>query len=196
MESSKETTAEAAAPSGAVAAKEAENAIVRKAFFQNEPLLRSISALLLGVKIDEGQKKVIRQTFAEPVLYGIVRKRFLPEFDDAIAIGQANDPWMGIETDIFGKSKETIMQAVGYKEKLIALTERAMKLLVDPEAEQIDLSITSEILANDPMGTNIMARCQYVKNVNQQIIFLWIVGNQKVETPKEKEKTEKKNSSK
>lgn len=175
-----EKTAEAATPAGVAALHAKENEIVRKTFCKNEDLLRAMSNIMLGVCKNPAEKGLLKATFADPEVFQIVKKRFLPSLDDAVMLAQAKDSWSGIDIDIAGRSAEQVAQFVGYKALLIEMTEQAVELFRNPDGVGVDLSITPDLLKSDPMGTRILARSQYVKNVNQQVSYLWIMGNQEV----------------
>ncbi len=159
---------------------EKDQEVLRKTFFDNEGLLRAMSKVMFGVALSEPEKGMLRTTFADDEVFYVVKRRFLPSLDDPMSLAQAKDAWSGIELDIAGKPRDVVEQLVGYKARLIAMTEQAVVLLRNPEDPAVDLSVDARLI-NDPLGTKVLARAQYIVNVNQQISFLWIAGNQKKE---------------
>ncbi len=176
-----ERTAESLPPDGVRDLYEKDQEILRKTFFKNEELLRAMGNIMLGVCKSDVERSLLKSAFADPAVFSVVKRRFLPSLDDPMALGQAKDEWSGIEVDIAGRSPEQVRQSVEYKAHLIAMTRQAVELLRTPTGSRVDLDIDETSLANDPMGSRIMARANFVKNVNQQITFLWIAGNQKKE---------------
>lgn len=170
--------AEAAAPSGVRNLYEKQQELVRKTFCKNEELLQAMSNIMLGTCKSTKEKGMLRATFGDPEVFEMVKRRFLPRLEDSIALGQAKDTWDGIELDIAARSPDQIRQFVEYKSKLIAMTEQAVELLRNPDGESVDLTVDPASLAADPLGSKIMARANYIKNVNNQITYLWIAGNQ------------------
>ncbi len=170
-------TAEAAAPDGVRELYEKTQELLRKTFVGNEPLLRAMSNVMLGVCESASEKGLLKATFVDPEVFRVVKARFLPSLADAMTLAQAKDEWVGIELDISGKPEYTVQQMVGYKARLIAMMRQGVELLRNPDGTPVDLSV-DETLAGDPMGTKVMARAQYIMNVNQQITFIWIAANQ------------------
>lgn len=177
-------TLEAATPTHVRAMYEKEQELLRKTFCKNEDLLRAMSNIMLGTCTDPAEKGLLKATFADEEVFRMTRKRFLPQLDDGMMLAQAKDSWSGIEVDIAGKLPEQVEQFVGYKELLIKMTEQAVALLRNPDGASVDLTVNSGMLKEDPLGKRILARSQFIKNVNQQISFMWIAGNQKKEETK------------
>lgn len=181
---------------------EEENAIVRVAFLGNEPLLKSIRALFFGLGVDEGEKSQIKTTFSNADLLRIVSKKFLPSPLKDTPIGQMQDVWLGAEQMVYGSSPTTIHQAIQYKYKSIEMSKKALALLVNPDGPAIDLTFVpwqgKPEEDPDPLGIDLLTRNQYMRHVEAQLTFLWIIANQTPPpaTPKEAAKRAAQDSAK
>lgn len=171
-----------------------EKSIIQATFKDNEPLLKSIRALFFGLPITDEERALIKTTFVSADLRAIMWKRFCPTLDRDTPIGQVQDIWLGAESMVFGQSRDTIYQAVNYKQLAIEYTTTALNLLVDPNGPQIDLTYKPSGI--DPLEVALLARSQFIRHVEQQLLFLKLIGDQKVEKPTEKTERTKKDSSK
>lgn len=162
-----------------------ENAIIRTAFTDNEGLLKSMRALFFGLGATDQEKEQVRAAFLNPDLLRIIRAKFLPVLSKETPIGQVQDVWLGAEQMVFGVSKDTIEQAIKFKAEAIGMTEMALTLLTDPTGEQIDLTVKPYSAATDPLAIGLLARNQFIRHIEQQLVFIKIISEQKIETPKE-----------
>lgn len=180
-------TSEAVA--AATAQTEKDNATVKSLFQNNEAMLKIMRALFLGLGVTAAEKEQVRSMFSNNELLRIVRNKFYPELSRETPIGQVADVWLGVEQMIFGVPQDTITQAVQYKDLALDMTRKALKLLENPDGEQIDVSYDPKAHLNDPLRINLLARNQYIRHVETQLTALWIIANQKTAETKDSKPT-------
>lgn len=184
-------------PQQNVPVPEKEQEIIRSTFKDNEPLLQAIRALMFGLSPTSEEKERVRTAFANKELLTIVRRRFYPVLDKTSPIGQVQDAWMGAEQMVFGQSPSTVEQAIGYKEIALHMTKAGLDLLENPDAPAPELSYSKVRYPNDPLGVQLLARNQYIRHVEQQLLFLKLIADQKPpEQPNVREEKQKARSAK
>lgn len=160
--------------------REDENLLIQKTF--SEELLLAMRSLFYGLEFNDSDKTLIRAVFSDPKALVAVRRRFLPKLDTSTPIGSVGDAWIGVEENIYGAHRDTIKQAIGYKELVIDMTEKALQLLENPDGQRISLKYQPEL--DDELGTKLLARNMFIKHVESQLNFLKIVmGNKPKELP-------------
>jgi hypothetical protein len=162
----------------AMLATEEERKQIVSVFKDNDQLLKSIRAVLLN--LNPTGSDVTSVMGLSPEVKKIIKNRFLPELDKETPIGQIKDSWLGAEQMVFGQHRDAIEQAIKYKEAAIEMTKDALKLL-DGEGDPIDLTFSPNPL--DPLAIGLMARNQFIRHVETQLFALYVVANQKQETP-------------
>lgn len=175
-----------------IVVQDEEIALIKSVFADNDELLQAMRALFFGLEIKESDKKAIEETFASDALMKIIQKRFLPTLNAEAPIGQVSDVWLGAETMIFGASQGTIAQAVLYKERSIDMTRRALALLRNTDGERISLEVNG---LQDELGVDILARNQFIRHIESQLLFLKIIAGTKDESPEDAKKRLAQNSS-
>lgn len=178
-------------PQGMLPVNKEETDLIRSVFKDNENLLKVMRALFLGLGVSQDEKNLIKSTFSNGTLVKVIENRFLPSIDKDMPIGQVADVWLGAEQMIFGAHKDTITQAVGYKEQSIQLTRQAIGLLENPDNEAPSIEFKGE---TDVLGVSLLARNQFIRHVEQQLLFLKMIAEQKEETEKEKKERMAKDS--
>lgn len=161
---------------------EQEADLIRGVFANNENLLKLIRALFLNLGITQEEKESIKGTFSSKPLRDVIWKRLYPTLSKDLPIGQVQDIWLGTEQMVFGATTDTIKQALGYKEKSLEMTKTALELLENPDGQSLDLSYDPE---RDPLGIDLLARNQFIRHVESQLAYLWLIASQKKLTPKE-----------
>lgn len=175
---------------------EEEVALIRSTFYKNDELLKSMRALMFGLETSQEEKETIKNTFANEVILNIVSKRFYPTLDRNSAIGVSKDSWLGVEEMIFGMSKDTIKQAIEYKKIALEMTNKALILLENPDNENSLFELVYNPDEDDDLGIKLLARNQFIKHVEHQLLFLKQISEIKEETEEEKKERQEKNSSK
>lgn len=161
-----------------------EDAKIIKKTFKDESILKSMRVVMLGLAPTDGDKSLVRSIFSDIDVRRIVRSRFLPALSRDTPIGTANDVWLGVESMVFGSPRDTIEQAVKYKEASIAMTRDGLALLENPDAGFISVDLVPNV-DMDPLQITLLARNQYVRHVESQLMFLWVIAN--LPEPKEGE---------
>lgn len=175
---------------------EQEIELIKKTFADNEPLLKLMRALFFGLEVSKAEKDTILSTFASDELRAIMWKRFLPSLSKDLPIGQAADVWLGVEGMVFGAHRDQIEQAVEYKELSIKMTQQALELLENPDAHVMDVSYGTKKHPGDALQVNLLARNQYIRHIESQLMFLFIIAGQKTETVADAKKRLQQSSSK
>lgn len=170
--------------------------LIKKSFKEKEALLISVRALMYGIKLLPDEKAHIKSVFADPELRELMQRRFLPDISASREqpLGQIQDIWLNAEQMVFGASRDQIEQATKYKMKAAEFTRHALVLLENPEGTAVPYGVSS--FEEDPLQINLMARNMFLRHVDQQLLMLNLIANQKVETKKEEEERNVRNSSK
>ncbi len=179
----------------APAADAREVEVIKKAFEDNEKVLKTMRAIMFGLPVTDAEKEEVKALFADDELYGFVKKRFAPELDKDTEIGKVQDMWLGAEQMIFGQSEITIEQAIQYKDASIKMTRHAVALLRDPDGQAPNVAYDPTIISNDPLGVQLLTRNQYMRHIESQLLFLWVIANNKKENQEEINKRLEQNSS-
>lgn len=170
--------------------------LLKATFRKNEALLKSIRALFLGMKVSKTEKDAIRSAFASKELLAVFERRFLPTLDRESPIGQVQDEWLGAEKMIFGMGPEQIAQAHGYKVKSIAMTRTALDLLKNPDGPTVSVSsYKPKSIEEDPLQIDLLSRNQFLRHVENQLTFIWVLASAEEQTPEQKKEKSTKDSS-
>lgn len=179
------------------AAQQKEIDLIKQTFKDKEgTLLKQVRALMLGVRLLPDEKQHIASVFSDGDLRAIFQRRFLPDIQDSrdTGLGQLSDIWLGAEQMIFGATAMQIEQGAKYKERAIALTRVALALLENPDGPVPAYKVSS--YAEDPLQIELMARNMFIKHVDNQLLMMFMIANQEVETQKEKDERHIRNSTK
>jgi hypothetical protein len=163
---------------------EKELAVIQRTFKDNDELLKSMRAVMLNLSPSESDKKLVTDVFADDALYALVYKRFLPTLSKDSPIGQASDVWLGAEQMVFGQSESAILQAIEYKERSIEMTQKALEALRDSSKIEADVIFSARKYLNDPWGINLLARNQFIRHIESQLLFLKLIAAQTKADPK------------
>ena len=163
-----------------------ETELIKATFTGNESLLKIIRKFLLGIATSAAEKDAIRGVFANDELFQGVRRKFLPALDDDTDIGQNSEPWAHAEKMILGMPPDTIKQALAYKHGAIKMTQNAMDGLRDPHGVTMpSMMYDPDMTGEDELGIRLLTRNMYIRNVEDQLVFLWIIAEQENATPEE-----------
>ena len=175
---------------------EREITLIKKTFCENEYLLKAIRALFLNLGVTDEEKSAIKATFSDKELLALMHKKFYPQLDKDASIGTTMDVWMGVEQMVFGKGISEIYQAVQYKDEALKMTKKALALLENPDGEKIDVTFDPALSVKDDYQIRLLARNQFIKHVESQLMFLMIIAGKKDETVEQTTQRLTKNSSK
>lgn len=169
-------------------ARQKEVDLLRRSFKDNEELLKKMRALFFGFPMSEADNKLIRDTFASEELKLVVRKSIFPVLNPDVPIGQVADFWLGTEQNVFGMTKDTIYQAVNSKQEVLAMLHKAMKLLDNPEGDKVSVDYSPSMFPMDELQVNLLARNLYIRTIETGLNIIKGVAETKEETPAEKAK--------
>ena len=177
-----------------LSSSEEEISLLKRAFSENEILLKAVRCLFLGFKISKTEMDLIRSNFKDINLVKALKKKMYPEIDPTSNIGELSDFWLGTETEIIGKDPETINQIVASKQMTLELLESAFNLLKEPTNNSIDLSF-DYTGRTDKFQIKLLARNKYIKSVETGLTILKVIAGQKEETiAQAKERLQKESS--
>jgi hypothetical protein len=155
------------------------NALIKQVFGKHPNLVQLMQSLFLGFELTSDEKELIKSTFTNDELFEAIRRRIAPRLERDTIVGQQSDEWAGLETDIYGSHPDKIYQAVHYKKEAIAMANKAVALLRNPDGEQIDISFDPDSKINDPLQIKLLARNMYIKMIQNQLSTIWIISEQK-----------------
>lgn len=184
---------QASAQSASPVISDKDVAIIKGVF--NEDFLKSTRAIMLGLGATPAEKETVSSVFRDTNVRSLIWRRFLPSIDRAAPIGQLQDIWFGAEQMVFGQQRDTIEQAIGYKTKAIEMTKQALACLDNPDLPAPDIN-TWPNTAIDPLQIGFQARNMFIRHIDQQLAYLWLIAQQEDKTPKEIEKQRKLDSTK
>lgn len=172
-----------------------EMGLIKDAFTDNDELLVSVRALLLGFPIEKSEADVIKSTFSNDQLLTAFRKKLYFKLSPESVIGEGGDYWFGTDSEISGRDPETIHQVMGAKHRVLAMFEQAIELLKNPfSKEKIDLTFKST--KEDPYQIEFLARNKYTHAVNIAISMVMALKGLKNETVAQTKERLNKDSSK
>ncbi len=159
--------------------------LIRSVFKGNESLMKTMRKLFFGLDIAEDEKALLRNTFSNQPLLQAVRKKFYPLLTDDTPIAFSGDYWLAAEKDIQGQHPDTITQVISSKEKVLTMLQYAMSLLENPDQPKVELDFNPRLIVNDPLQIWFLARCLYIRTIQQAFGQIAIVANTTDKTPEQ-----------
>ena len=95
---------------------------------------------------------------------------------------------------VFGFPKDVIYQAVHYKEKALQMTKMALALLENPDGLRVDVSYDPQQSLVDDLGVNLLARNQYLRHIESQLLYIKMIADTEEKTPAQIKKLQAQNS--
>ena len=160
---------------------------LKKAFAENDDLLISIRALLLGFDIKKSEADVIASTFKDKAVLEAFRKKLYPVLTPTSLIGQGGDYWYGTDTEILGREPSTIGQIVESKHRVLSMLEQGMKLLENPASGK-KMSLAFRDVKSDPFQIELLARNKYINAVGTALSMIKAVAGLRSETVEQTKK--------
>lgn len=160
--------------------------VIKDAFRGNESLLKAVRAVLLGLEVTPEERNEVTYTFSDTKVVKVIKERLNPQMDKNAQFGQLKNAWSEIVTSIVGQHPDTIKQHLTYNVKRQELMAKGIESLSDPQAPKVDL--TYSVDNDDELATTLIAREQYIKHVDTQIMFLRVIAEQESETEVKKKK--------
>ena len=166
---------------------EMDATVIRRVFKGNNALLIAMRAVMLGLGANDSQKKMVKEAFSDPELFAIFSHRCLPTIRKDEEIGNIQGMWRGAEKMVFGYSRDTIKQAILYKQEGILRVAQALNLLLNPDGVAPATSPVLDI-KKDPLGIDLLVCNQFVGAIEDQLVALKIVAATKEVTAEERRK--------
>jgi hypothetical protein len=156
--------------------------LIKATFAENDFLLISVRKLFFGAVLTEEEKNSIKQAFKDPKVIEVLRRKIYPVFNPTTPVGQISDPWLGVEEQIFGASRDTISQAVNSKAIAISMFEQAFDSLANPDGEQVSIQFDPLSINADELAINLIARNLYMKAIETGLLGVKMIAGKKDET--------------
>lgn len=155
--------------------------LIKATFAENDALLVMVRKLFFGYDLTEDEKKAVKNTFSNPEVVEVFRRKVYSAGNVETDIGHINDFWFGVEEQIFGASRDTIYQALSSKELVLSMFTKAFKLLSNLDGEKVDTSF-SPIIEADPLGIKLIARNLYMKAIETGLHSMKVIAGMKSES--------------
>lgn len=169
--------------------------LIKSIFSENEVLLIMLRKLFFGYELTADEKKIITSNFSNPEAIEVLRRKVYSTDNLETPIGQLSDFWLGVESQIFGASRDTIYQALTSKEMVLDMFKKGFNLLTNPDGEKVDVKV-QVLLEADPLGVKIIARNLYMKAIETGLHSINIIAGMKTETTEQAVKRLSQDSSK
>ncbi len=150
---------------------------------------------MFGQEMSDQEKAVIKETFSNKELVEAVRHKTYGTNNFNTPIGQLSDFWIGVESQIFGASRDTIYQSIESKKLVFKMFTTAFNLLENPDGEKVDISSDLDLNA-DPLGVKMIARNLFMKAIDGSLMSLLQIGGKSGETIEETVKRLQRDSAK
>lgn len=169
--------------------------LIKSTFAENDELLVMVRKLFFGGKLTAEEKKTVTNTFSNPDVVEVLRRKVYGVNNFETPIGQLSDFWLGVESQIFGATRDTVYQAIMSKELVLSMFTKAFGLLTNPDGERVSIAVVNDIQA-DPLGVNLIARNLYMKSIESALHAVKVIAGVKTETAEEAVKRLQSDSSK
>ena len=158
-----------------------EIALIKSTFAENDVLLVAVRKLFFGQDITSDEKKMIKSAFSSDEVVNALRRKVYGLNSFETPIGQLSDFWLGVESQIFGASRDTVYQAVMSKEMVLDMFTKAFNLLTNPDGEKVSVELSIN-LDTDPLGVKIIARNLYMKAIETGLLGVKTIAGIKTES--------------
>lgn len=162
---------------------EDEIKLIQSVFNGNESLLKAMRAIAFGLDVSDEERQAVLTAMQDDALFAVVKRRVLPELDKETPIGQVQDAWLGTEGMVFGATPETQQQAIAYKAYSIELTEEFLNAIRDGVGS---IDIDFDPAEAGEMSVTLLGRNNYIRHIESQLMFLWMIAEMRQETTEEK----------
>lgn len=173
-----------------------EYELLKKVFRDQTELLRQIRTLLLGFEIGDDYKKQIAGTFSDPLVFKAFRKKIFVDYEidtPEAPLEAISDIWSNSTTIVSGAFPERIKQETSMRQRTLEMLRQGVGLLLDPNGLKVN-TIYNPVVANDPLGIELMARNYYVGSIQQGIANMSIMIQSEQLTLEQAKKKAKKDS--
>lgn len=182
---------------GEMRIKEAELALIKSTFAENDTLLKTIRKVFFQVELTQTDKDIL-SVVSSSEIQAILRKIFLPEIDVNAPLGQNIDLYMTI--DVKGKEPIDVSYELEGRSKVIGFIEKGLKRLETlstfGEGEFITFTPSNIRVNSDQDMIAVTARNTFIQHVELQLIQLRTLAGLKSESVEETKTRLAKNSTK
>lgn len=160
--------------------------IIKKVFAENDELLIVLRKLFFGLDLTDHEKESIKGTFKDQETRDVLQRKIYGLNDFSTPVGQLSDFWLGVESQIFGASRDAIQQTVESKQIVYGMFEKAMLLLTNPDGERVT-TVVAQLpgLMIDPLQVGLISRNLYMKAVETSLLTLKSIAGMRQETTEE-----------
>ena len=99
--------------------------LIKSTFAENDELLVMVRKLFFGGKLTAEEKKTVTTAFSNPDVVEVLRRKVYGVNNFETPIGQLSDFWLGVESQIFGATRDTVYQAIMSKELVLSMFTKA-----------------------------------------------------------------------
>lgn len=156
--------------------------LIKSVFSENEFLMLAIRKLFFGAEVTAEEKDLIVKTFKGKEIKEVFRKKVYGLNNFSTPVGQISDFWMGAEMQIFGASRDTVLQVVESKGLVLEMFEQAFDLLDNPDGKRVSIQYDPNSVAIDPLGVKLIARNLYMKAIETALLTVLSIAGLKTET--------------
>ena len=169
--------------------------ILKSIFAENDMLMVAIRKLFLGAEISDYEKAIIVDSFKTPEAIEVFKHRVYGLNNLETPIGQLSDFWLGVETQVFGASRDTIHQVYESKKLVFSMFEKAFALLTNIDGEKPDVTSFPDT-TKDPLQVWLIARNLYMKSIETALLNIKTIAGAKEESAEDAIKRLAKDSNK
>lgn len=155
--------------------------LIKSIFSENDALLVMLRKMFFGYELTADEKKVILSNFSNPEAIEVLRRKAYSTNNFETPVGQLSDFWLGVESQIFGASRDTVYQAIESKKLVLEMFTNGFNLLTNIEGEKVDVTINPMIEA-DPLGVKLIARNLYMKAIETALHAVKVIAGMKTES--------------
>src|SRR5574343_136048 len=152
--------------------------LIKSTFGENDELLVMVRKLFFGGKLTAEEKKTVTNTFSNPDVVEVLRRKVYGVNNFETPIGQLSDFWLGAESQIFGATRDTVYQAIMSKELVLSMFIKGLNLLSNPDGERVSINVLNDI-ETDPLGVNLIARNLYMKSIESALHAVKVIAGVK-----------------
>lgn len=175
---------------------DAELAIIKNTFADNEPLLKALRKVFLQMNLSSSEERMIEGISKNKDVQRVIKKVFLPSLDGDAPINQIVDLWLTL--DIKGKDVDVVYHDALARQKLIQYLDEQLSRLKTKRLDGIKFESLIDVEGKDPLSVyiNLIVRNTILGHTEAQLQQLSVLAGLKAETVEETKERLLKNSAK
>lgn len=179
---------------------DAELALIKATFAENDELIYLIRKVLLQFPLKEAERKTIKAIMNEDV-FNVVKKRMYPEMSDDFPLGQLGDIYQTLTNDLKSKTVDEMAPLFKAKQLEIEYLEQQFSILKDIDTDfsggiRLDGLKSLKNMSAEDCYINTVARNFIVAYIDNMLILIKNIAGQKTETVEDQKKRMTRDSSK